>query len=533
MKKYVFILFLYFFFQSLNAQNQSPDAKEIQRQYDLISKQEHNDKNFKAVQHLYNASQKAKYEKGLLKTSLYLADQYISKSDYEKAISFNTIAEKLALKIDDNESLFAIHNNKSRLFDAQGFESECIRESFIALKIAKKTKDSDSRHYMTSIAYQNMAANYSSFKKPQDSILHYMKKSIAEIEQMSDTDKWYLQKYNMLLFLNCNMGNFYTGVHTPQRLDLAEEYYMEALKYRKIHPKAFEHSDLAVLNSLGRFYVEKGEYGQSIEFAKEVLNLEKKKNNPQARLIGYMNLTNSYEEMKNEDLRVKYLKLYTELSDSLNMAAKKSVNKSVGQIVSAEKYKSSRNLRNIIWITTGIFLIAIIGAYILWKKNTTRFHRKYEELIKKINSERENPGLEDTAADMKKAVSSPDIPDETISGILDKLKKFENSDKYLKKGLTISSLAHQMNTNPKYLSIVIKERTGKSFNNYINGLRINYISRKIYEDPSYKLYKISHLAELCGFSSREVFTVIFKKETGINPSDFIEKLKKKKQKQDV
>jgi len=47
----------------------------------------------------------------------------------------------------------------------------------------------------------------------------------------------------------------------------------------------------------------------------------------------------------------------------------------------------------------------------------------------------------------------------------------------------------------------------------------------LYEEPKHREYKISYLAELCGFSSREVFTTIFKKETGISPSYFIDHLK--------
>lgn len=213
------------------------------------------------------------------------------------------------------------------------------------------------------------------------------------------------------------------------------------------------------------------------------------------------------------------------LNDSLSMVIKHSTRKNMNQnqIVSVEKTENSQKIRTMIWMTMGMFFVVVVAVYLLWRKNTATFHGKYEEIIK-INKKKENSQPTGKAADIKKA-SSLDIPDEIVSVLLEKLEKFENTDKFLKKGLTISSLAHQMNTNPKYLSKVIKEYTGKSFNNYINGLRIDYISMKICEDPSYRLYKISYLAELCGFSSREVFTVVFKKVTGINPSDFMEQVK--------
>jgi YesN/AraC family two-component response regulator len=91
--------------------------------------------------------------------------------------------------------------------------------------------------------------------------------------------------------------------------------------------------------------------------------------------------------------------------------------------------------------------------------------------------------------------------------------------------MSLPVLAAQFNTNTKYLSNIINEYKGKNFNNYINGLRINYIMKLLYEKPEYRGYKTSYLAECCGFSSRIVFTTVFKKETGITPSYFINTLK--------
>jgi AraC-like DNA-binding protein len=42
-------------------------------------------------------------------------------------------------------------------------------------------------------------------------------------------------------------------------------------------------------------------------------------------------------------------------------------------------------------------------------------------------------------------------------------------------------------------------------------------------------YKISYLAETCGFSSHSTFATIFKSITGITPITFIELLKKEKE----
>lgn len=61
-------------------------------------------------------------------------------------------------------------------------------------------------------------------------------------------------------------------------------------------------------------------------------------------------------------------------------------------------------------------------------------------------------------------------------------------------------MSNLFNTNPKYLSQIIRESKNQNFNGYINQLRINYISNKLYNIPLYREYKISYLAEECGYA---------------------------------
>ncbi|MDH0675412.1 AraC family transcriptional regulator, partial [Empedobacter sp. GD03861] len=60
-----------------------------------------------------------------------------------------------------------------------------------------------------------------------------------------------------------------------------------------------------------------------------------------------------------------------------------------------------------------------------------------------------------------------------------------------------------------------------NYNTYINELRIDYICKKIATDPKFRKYKITYLAEVCGFSSYNTFTTIFKNTTGMSPSSFL------------
>ncbi|MCT3719559.1 helix-turn-helix transcriptional regulator [Elizabethkingia anophelis] len=118
------------------------------------------------------------------------------------------------------------------------------------------------------------------------------------------------------------------------------------------------------------------------------------------------------------------------------------------------------------------------------------------------------------------------ISPEKETELIKKLKAFETSGKYLRKGISLSYLAHSLSTNPRQLSLVINKNKNKTFNDYINELRIKYITDQLYNNPVYRGYKISYLAEECGYASHQVFINAFRKETGMTPSYFIAQLSK-------
>ncbi len=180
---------------------------------------------------------------------------------------------------------------------------------------------------------------------------------------------------------------------------------------------------------------------------------------------------------------------------------------------------------NSVFIYLGIFLgLTSLAGWYIWKRNRTIFE-KYQpdntlEEPRKQESKQEEPN--ETAENSDKNYY---ISNETVGMILKKLAKFERDHKYLKKDITLTWVANHLGTNTKYLSETIKMHRGKNFNNYINGLRINYITYMLYKNPEYREYKVVSLAKECGYSSSQVFVIAFKKENGIPPSYFIANLK--------
>lgn len=112
----------------------------------------------------------------------------------------------------------------------------------------------------------------------------------------------------------------------------------------------------------------------------------------------------------------------------------------------------------------------------------------------------------------------------------DKKEEFENlknkleliiktEQPYLDEDLTLGKLAEQLSTTDKKLSTMLNQYLNTTFYDLINKYRVEAVKVKINLD-SYKNYNLFGIASECGFKSRTSFNRVFKKETGLSPSDF-------------
>jgi AraC-like DNA-binding protein len=113
---------------------------------------------------------------------------------------------------------------------------------------------------------------------------------------------------------------------------------------------------------------------------------------------------------------------------------------------------------------------------------------------------------------------SEEYKDELLSSWL---KFVRNKNKpFLNPKLSISEVAHLLNTSPQRLSQVINEKTGMHFNDYINHLRVEE-SKKLLESDVYFKITIETIAIKSGFNSKSPFYTSFKKFTGMTPREYV------------
>ena len=87
--------------------------------------------------------------------------------------------------------------------------------------------------------------------------------------------------------------------------------------------------------------------------------------------------------------------------------------------------------------------------------------------------------------------------------------------------ITLSFLAKMFSVSPEHFSRIFKKETGLGFSKYLNSLRLQYAEQIL---RSSKNYSITKIAEICGFEDSNYFSKKFKEVYGISPK----KLQKKK-----
>ena len=179
-------------------------------------------------------------------------------------------------------------------------------------------------------------------------------------------------------------------------------------------------------------------------------------------------------------------------------------------------------------IILAVVLLSIVFFYQKSKKkNFLRFQKMLHEL-KERQKIQASTGIQFSAVVESPEKKKLQIAEATEIKILEDLNEFEKGEKYTDKTMSLSVLAGMIGTNTKYLSYVLNSHKGKDFSTYINELRVRYIALKMEEDPTYKSYKISYLADESGFSSHSKFSAVFKTVTGFTPSTFLDFLTKQK-----
>lgn len=111
-----------------------------------------------------------------------------------------------------------------------------------------------------------------------------------------------------------------------------------------------------------------------------------------------------------------------------------------------------------------------------------------------------------------------DLPGIKLCSMEDPLLK--NMCEYLsvnmQRNISMVDVADALKLNKDYFGKLVKNKTGQSFRNLYNQIKMEY-AKKLIRSGQYKIYEIS---ELLGYASADYFTQLFKNMTGMTPAEF-------------
>lgn len=482
------------------------------------------DQALKIAQYLLSKTNTTNTEKARI--NFLISKAYLVKGDYNSALNFlyeeknykNYLTEHEVINID----IAKINLLRELRLDKQSKKIiERLEDSQAAIS------DDKLKSYLE-VAIQIEKSKFLVQEKKVQQAIDLLKKQEASVTKIAGNFDDIELNYTIA------MGQLYLE---QKKLDQAQKEFNAANDILTKQDQENVYSKIDVLHGLSSVFFIRKEYNEAISASKEAMTYAERLGN--FFLQTRINKLQSAIYLAANDL-VNYKLVNAKFFDLQSEAEgieQEGINTSYNLI--SDEYSDDYDAEeaqyiNIIYTVSGLFLIAIVISLFYWQKVMLR-KKRLVEIINYIEITRSNLMSSFTITDKKSEKTEKAEPKkniilkETEEQILNKLKRFESSKRFINKDISLAVLAGQLDSNTKYLSEIINTHYNVNFNTYINKLRVNYIIEKLKTDPNFINYKISYLAENCGFSSHSSFATVFKSITGISPVKFIELLNQEKE----
>ncbi len=409
------------------------------------------------------------------------------------ALSYYNRAQKIYERKNDQSGIATISNHRGLIFWRQGKYDEALKQYYLALNIYK----AENREGPMPALMNNIGLVYQSMEDHEQALSYFSQ--ALKVSQTNNNTWSIIENHN-------NIGVTYSQLRN--------------------YPKALNH------------LIEARRLAQQIESRYLLAD-------------NSLNFYNLYNKIDDIPKALKYFKHYHQLQDSLtsdsihaNIAALQTqyeIDKKEGEIellqsqkaLSEERLKAHKQWIQFLIAISATILISAIILYIQRKKTEQAYRHLVRKNIELVETEKEIKRYKSSQTNLKNS-SSASVHNKYTGSALSEPQKvrikeelerlMEEKKYYLTHDLTINLVAKELQISRTYLSQVINEKFGRSFINYINGLRIRDARHLLSEDQE-RLYTIESISEQVGFNSTNVFNKAFKRCTGITPSFYLKSLK--------
>ena len=560
MKKNSLLCVFYFLFFQINLFAQEygfklPDTLK-NKQYGYFSDriQANERDTLKAIYYIDTWLKKAKNEKNLKEiVNAFHKKIYFSKEKLWLQYADSALA--VATQTKDNTFIGKAYSVKANQYYFVGNYENALDFYLAAIRYVNQTEDNYLKYYL-----KFNVANIKFHLEFYEEALPLFAECAAFFKQSNEFNyqQGYLTNLHSIGLCHTRMGNYEKATQTNafalkeaqkigdtsnipylKQADGINEYFKKnyEVAIREISQTEIDLakvSDFAMI-TIGHFYTGKsywdlGEKEKAIPYFKKVDEQFEKTNymRPDFR-EGFELLVNHYKEKGEVINQLFYINRLIKADSVLNISFKNISQKMHKEYDTKALLLEKQNAENklarhqilvsILYVAVGLlFLFSIYFSY--------RFYTAKKQFKTKLDSflNKEKPAnqiVEPNATPPKKQL---EINPEVIENILKQLDKFETKRNFLKKDITLVSLAKDFETNSNYLSKVIQHSRDKNFANYLSDLRIGYITPLMQSETRYRNYTIKALADEAGFSTPQHFSKAFFATHGFYPSFYLSEL---------
>ena len=265
-----------------------------------------------------------------------------------------------------------------------------------------------------------------------------------------------------------------------------------------------------VLLGMAEYYSNRNQLDSALHYYTKAMPFSMKANYVPFVESNYKGLAETYEKLHEYELSNKYLRNYYSYKDSIeNEHWRSDLSEMQMKYGVKERNKRITQLTNIL---KGIKWKVVLLFFVFWLISVAIYfllrHRHKRNILARV--EERKP--------IEKAKPRK-LSDEKVNLWLQLQELMSQQKVFLDPDLTLMSLSQQLKTNRSTLSEVINEKSGKSFNQYINQFRIE-VSTQLLQNKAKDHLSIEGIALEVGFKSRSSFYTAFVNSYGDTPSNY-------------
>lgn len=189
-------------------------------------------------------------------------------------------------------------------------------------------------------------------------------------------------------------------------------------------------------------------------------------------------------------------------------------------LLQLEEEKDVLKSKNSIYVISLVLIVCILLLFFIYHLQKQKRNRILFQTLQKAANSRDMVKKETV-------IKKQFVTDQKANDLFLKLKELEKTLFFLKEDCNLYTTAKLIDTNTTYLSKILNEYQKKSFNEYINSLRISYCLTQLKVNKKFRSYTIKAIASELGYKSVNTFASSFKKQTGISHSYYLKQILKK------